>query len=130
MRAALLLALLAAPAAAQQIDCAAPKATPEITYCEGLALEAADADLNAAYADAVAGARAFDTGDFPAGPLPAEEQLRDAQRAWIAFRDAACSAEAALHYGGTGANLVFLSCQRRLTEARTADLRIYAEAAP
>jgi uncharacterized protein YecT (DUF1311 family) len=53
--------------------------------------------------------------------------LRDAQRAWIPFRDAACAAEAQIARGGTAMGFVTLLCLDRLTRARTEDLRIFAQ---
>ena len=79
--------------------------------------DALDAALNAAYAAAVARVEGG----------PQEALLRDAQRAWIAFRDAACDAEASLYEGGTFQPVAGTECRTRLTQARTGDLRIVAE---
>lgn len=47
----------------------------------------------------------------------------DAQRKWLAFRDAACSAEVDFYEGGSIAPLVHSDCLTRLTQRRTEDLR-------
>lgn len=58
----------------------------------------------------------------------ADMALRDAQRAWVAFRDAACKAEGLLVEGGSMQPLMVATCQTRLTEARTADLKLLSSA--
>ena len=57
------------------------------------------------------------------GEVPAEETLRNAQRAWIPFRDRACEAESLAARGGTMQNQLYLMCLTRLTTRRTEDLR-------
>jgi len=118
--------LLTAPAcAAQQLDCTNPTSQVEMTGCASQAWEAADAALNAAWGPAMERARALDEGG-PSGAVPAATLLRDAQRAWIAFRDAACDAEATKARGGTAQNMLFYICLERLTLRRTEDLKTYA----
>ena len=81
MRSLLILAaLLPLPALAQDVDCATAETTVEMSYCASLDFDAADADLNQAYGAAMETAQGYD-GDQ-------EALLRDAQRAWIAFREA------------------------------------------
>jgi uncharacterized protein YecT (DUF1311 family) len=48
--------------------------------------------------------------------------LRDAQRKWIAYRDAVCKAEYELIGGGTAGPTTRMACLVRLTKQRTADL--------
>ncbi|WP_415919869.1 lysozyme inhibitor LprI family protein [Tateyamaria sp. SN6-1] len=125
-RAALLVAMCTpAGAMAQSVNCAAPVNQVEMTFCAGQAYEAADGDLNLAYRMAMDQARALDSHD-PQTPSNAD-LMRDAQRAWIPFRDAACSAESTLARGGSMQNQLFLMCMERLTRARTEDLRFYGE---
>ena len=53
--------------------------------------------LNAAWRDAIAGARDIDRGARPHARIPAptyEAMLRAAQRAWLTFRDAHCTWQA------------------------------------
>jgi len=81
-------------------------------------LERADARLNAGYKKLMAGAD--ETG---------KALLRDAQRAWLRFRDTECAWEADSMRGGTGAAPVSLDCQARLTAERAAKLeRILSDA--
>lgn len=113
--------LLGGPALAQQVDCTAPQVQMEMTYCAEQAYIAADRDLNAAYAGARARMRAIDA-DLAQDQKGAEEHLKQAQRAWISFRDAACTAEGYKYYGGSMEPMVIYACQARLTAQRAADL--------
>jgi uncharacterized protein YecT (DUF1311 family) len=54
---------------------------------------------------------------------PEREELRDAQRAWIAYRDATCKAEADLYKGGTIMPGVGMRCVLRVSRHRIADLK-------
>jgi uncharacterized protein YecT (DUF1311 family) len=49
--------------------------------------------------------------------------LRQSERAWIAFRDADCSYQAMWEYGGTGAGLIDVDCQYQMTVQRIKSLR-------
>ena len=53
--------------------------------------------------------------------------LRDAQRAWIAFRDRACEVEGMRYEGGSIQPMIVAGCLERLTRARSEDLRLLAE---
>ena len=48
--------------------------------------------------------------------------LKDAERKWIQFRDAACKSEYALWGGGSGGPNARTTCLIRLTRVRTADI--------
>ncbi|MEM7296254.1 MAG: lysozyme inhibitor LprI family protein [Pseudomonadota bacterium] len=128
MRAALFAAVFSVGAQAAAFDCSNPQSGPEITHCAGLAYEAADLTLNEAYRLAVDAARLRDAESDGSWDISAETLLREAQRAWIPFRDAACSAESTLYRGGTGQTMLYLNCLERVTETRTYDLLYFAEA--
>jgi uncharacterized protein YecT (DUF1311 family) len=51
------------------------------------------------------------------------EQLKVAQRLWIQFRDATCTAESNLYKGGTASAPAYSACLEELTRQRTADLK-------
>ncbi|OWU68731.1 hypothetical protein ATO3_23585 [Marinibacterium profundimaris] len=85
----------------------------EMNECAAAEYKAADAELNAAWKPAKA---FFDEAGHG-------EDLLKAQRAWIAFRDANCQAEAAPYTTGSIQPLVFSSCMERLTRQRTEDLK-------
>ncbi|RVT85611.1 DUF1311 domain-containing protein [Rhodobacteraceae bacterium CCMM004] len=123
--AVLAVGLWASAGAAQQIDCAAAVAQVELTWCAEQDYLRADAELNAAYAAAVAAARQMDAAGG-AGAVPVAEMLRDAQRAWIPFRDAACAAEAQVARGGSIMGQITHQCLARVTRGRTLDLTIFA----
>ncbi|UWQ16945.1 lysozyme inhibitor LprI family protein [Jannaschia sp. M317] len=118
-------------ASAQQVDCQAPDLSGvEMRFCAGLAYEEADAELNAAYRIAITNAKAFDETMAAEGrdvPVTLEETLREAQRAWIPYRDAACDAEALTWRGGTGAPMAGTLCLLRMTLVRTDELTIFGD---
>ncbi len=127
MRTFLAFCLLAAPAAAQEVDCANAMAQQDLNQCAYAEWEAADADLNAAYDAAMALLRDWDAN------LPADEQggaaaLKDAQRAWITFRDRGCEAEGFAMRGGSAEPLLVYGCMRQVTEDRARQLWALVEA--
>jgi len=71
-----------------------------------------DGRLNAAYAARMARSRAEDRemNQIRATTTSVEDTLRGMQRAWIAFRDAACLHEFAQWRGGTGAGPATAAC--------------------
>lgn len=145
MRAALILLLLAAPVAAREPpafdpapllacvegggdDCAGLAAnacmegeggssTVGMGFCLGAERDWWDARLNDRYQQVMTRAKAADAeleglGSAAAPQAPA---LRDMQRAWIAYRDAACTYEATRWGGGTGAGPAAAQCALSLT---------------
>lgn len=121
-------ALLFVPvaASAQALDCANPVTQTEMNGCAAAAYQQADGALNVAYRDARDRARGMDQY-LSSDEVPAEIILRDAQRAWIPFRDQACEAESLLARGGSLQPLLFYTCLERLTRQRTEDLRLFGE---
>lgn len=120
-------ACLALPAAAQEVDCANAMAQVDLNACAYADWEAADAGLNAAYQQAMALLEDWDAN------LPEDEQggakaLREAQRAWITFRDKACEAEGYAMKGGSAEPLLVYGCMRVLTLERTGHLASMVEA--
>jgi len=51
-------------------------------------------------------------------------QLRAAQRVWLQFRDASCSAEKALYEGGSAQPMVYYACLEAETRYRITDLKL------
>ncbi|WP_182803052.1 lysozyme inhibitor LprI family protein [Paracoccus sp. MC1862] len=74
-----------------------------------------DEMLNAAYAE------------LRQSPEARAVALRDAQRAWIAFVDAACTYEASAYEGGSLAGVVGGTCRMQRTAERALELRDYVE---
>ena len=120
---ALLLAGLWAGPALAQDPCEEAVTQLDLNDCTAEALAVADEELNLAYDAALGAARQYDSS--PEGQ--AEATLRAAQRAWIAYRDAACEAEAALWDGGSAQPMIRSGCLEHLTVLRTEDLWAYAE---
>ncbi len=123
-----LLALLLAPslavstpAMAQEVDCEAAQTQNDLNWCAKQEWLMADADLNEAYAAAMAFMAEIDAS------LPAEEQgakaaLRAAQRAWVTVRDESCAAEGYVNYGGSMQPMVIYGCSARMSAARAEEL--------
>lgn len=124
--AALLYFVLGHSASGQTLDCSNPMTQVEMTGCAAQDFEASDAALNAAYRAAIAMVRRWDSGQPGLDPSN-EAMLRDAQRAWIPYRDQACAAESTIARGGTMQNQLFYLCLDRLTEQRTNDLLFFTE---
>lgn len=113
------LLLLPLPALAAE-DCSRLATQLEMNTCAGRNLDVADAALNDAYRKIVV-RLAQDT--------EAIGQLRAAQRAWIAFRDAECAFAASSVEGGSIYPMIHADCLREATEARTAALHTYLDCA-
>ena len=107
------------------VDCRKAVSTPEVALCAQRDFEAADAKLNTAYRAVFA---SIDKSDVPADARADwRKALVEAQRRWIAFRDAECTVTGFEWYGGTGRSTAELGCQRELTDARTKQLRVHAD---
>lgn len=126
MRALVLLLAFPAAAMAQEPDCTAPQTQADMTQCAGIAFKMADEDLNLAYRLALKTYGDFET-DEPEAGKGGVEALKQAQRAWITFRDAACAVEAWPYRGGSIEPMVVANCMERLTRVRTEDLRLIGE---
>jgi len=111
---------------AQEYNCQNPQFQQEMNYCAYQDYLAADRVLNKQYQRAIAFARQIDAV-LPENLLGAEEALRQAQRAWIPFRDAACVAEGFISRGGTMEPLLVSSCLAFMTRQRTETLVNYAD---
>jgi uncharacterized protein YecT (DUF1311 family) len=121
-----LMVISAQAAVAQEVDCETAEAQVELTFCAEQDWQAADAALNDAYRAARAMMRQIDLG-LPKDEQGAEANLREAQRAWVSFRDATCAAEGYAMHGGSAEPMVIYGCRARLTEQRTVDLLAMAE---
>ncbi|AZO25391.1 DUF1311 domain-containing protein [Mesorhizobium sp. M1E.F.Ca.ET.045.02.1.1] len=107
---ALLLIMPAAHAAAA--DCAAAKTQAELATCTAKDAASADTALNAVY-KGLSGRLA-----------PADQQrLRDAQRAWIPFRDKECAFRTQPYADGSVYSSLVEACKAELTQARLTQLQ-------
>jgi len=121
-----ILALLAIAAAAP--DCVSSQSA--MTECAASAFSRADAAMNAQWARTLSVMKRRDRAAAgrswrPAGPTYVQALL-DAQRKWIAFRDAECLSEGYAMRGGSGEPMVALHCKADLTESRTKQLELAA----
>lgn len=89
--------------------------TAGMIFCHMREAQAWDGQLNAVYRRLRGGASANDEGG----------RLQQAQRAWIAFRDANCDFEASLYEGGSLAGVLFASCMSDMTARRAIDLIVF-----
>ncbi len=122
-----LVAMVAAsPLAAQDCGAQGDLAGLAAARCAEREWLSADHELNDAWHLAMAAARRLDER-VPPNERPVSEKLRNAQRAWIAFRDRACEAESMLRAGADRPVMKF-GCLRRLTRDRITDLYFFAEA--
>lgn len=89
-----------------------------LTECSAQAYQSADDELNEAYQALVS--------KLEASPATLEK-LREAQRAWISFRDAECALESSGVEGGSAQPMVRNGCLTTLTKQRTERLREHAQ---
>jgi uncharacterized protein YecT (DUF1311 family) len=113
-------------------NCDNPQAQQEMNWCAAQDAERADAELNTVYQASIGHAREADRdyarlADGAGGPNaggPGEEAtLREAQRAWVSFRDAQCRMESFEARGGSMQPMIDGGCRATMTRARTAELR-------
>ncbi|TIV98226.1 MAG: DUF1311 domain-containing protein [Mesorhizobium sp.] len=103
-------AMMAVPA--QAADCAAAKTQADLATCTAKDATSADAALNAVYR---ALAERLTTAD--------QQRLRDAQRAWIPFRDKECAFRTRPYADGSVYSSLVETCKAELTQARLAQLQ-------
>lgn len=100
--------------------------TVGMMFCMGDEADAWDVLLNAEYQAARATAKSMDeneTANLKEFAVRADE-LRAAQRAWIAFRDANCRAAYGIYGSGSMRQISGAQCRLRMTAERTIELRM------
>jgi uncharacterized protein YecT (DUF1311 family) len=113
----------AVSAHAQTIDCNNASSTVEMNFCADKDYQAADKSLNTAYATALAYIRSRDM-EKPYDAKSFEDSMRNAQRTWVAYRDADCRDLVAQEWsGGSGASSAILGCMTEKTNQRTKELK-------
>lgn len=100
--------------------------TAGMTACAVAETAIWDEFLNTAYQDLRAQMREMDAMENT-GEVSRADALRDAQRAWIAFRDAECDFNWAMFQEGTIRSNVYAACVQDLTAQRALELRHYQE---
>ena len=126
MRLTLAFCLLPFAAVAQDVDCDNATAQQEMNSCAEQEWQAADVDLNTTFAAVLAVMQESDQ-TYPAEGKTEEARLREAQRAWVAYRDAACDSAGYPMRGGSAEPLLTNDCMWRLTTQRTDDLKSLIE---
>ncbi|MGZ8351365.1 MAG: lysozyme inhibitor LprI family protein [Allosphingosinicella sp.] len=112
-------------AQAREHHCDDPQAQADMNACASIDFHVADAELNRLWPRVVAAARAADAElDREFDQRPTEEAtLREAQRAWLVFRDAHCTVEGYHEArGGSMEPMIYDGCRAQLTRARIAQL--------
>jgi uncharacterized protein YecT (DUF1311 family) len=107
-----------------EINCDKPSSQLENTECAAREFRDADAELNRRWTEWIAHARAADGAYRGSDTGPGYEQiLRDAQRSWVAFRDAHCAYDARIQArGGTLEPLIYEDCRKNMTRDRIRQL--------
>ena len=112
----LLAFLLAAGAAfgqgAKKAPCSDANSQAEMNICAGKEYKAADATLNRVYQQLVAMLESAE-----------KDQLKEAQIAWIKYRDANCDFVGDQYKGGSIRPMIYGLCLADVTRNRTAELR-------
>ena len=100
-----------------------------MSMCMADEVELWDGILNAEYRETMDFAKAMDAGEVEYFPEYAKraEALRDAQRAWIAFRDAECALAYAEWGSGSMRHIAGSECVMRMTAERALELRAMRE---
>jgi uncharacterized protein YecT (DUF1311 family) len=110
----------------QDRHCDDPQSQNDMNACAAIAFEQADTELNAAWRSAVEGASTADRElDRRYDRRPTNlAKLREAQRAWLVFRDAHCAIQGYDEArGGSMEPMVYEGCRAQLTRERTRQLR-------
>ena len=112
-------------AAAQEVDCTNFDNATQLVMniCSYEAYQSADEDLNLAYQLARGSLQQIDDDIANADDEKGVILLRDAQRAWIIYRDKSCAAEGHMYSGGSIRPLIENTCKESLTRQRTEELR-------
>jgi len=119
---ALLVAAASLARAQEQIDCDNAMTQSELTQCAYQDWQTTDAELNTIYKAAMDKMQGMDA-DLPDELKGAADTLRDAQRAWIPYRDKACESYGFLARGGTMEPMLAYGCRADLTRSRIEELQ-------
>lgn len=113
--------------AAEGIDCANATSTMESDLCASDRAVEADAVLNTTYKQARRQLQQQAADGSCTHCDAAEQQLIEAQRAWIQLRDKDCDAVYAFHADGTSRNGAKMRCLTTHAQDRTRQLRDFYE---
>jgi len=109
-------------------ECADPITQQDMNYCAALEWQAADAELNRQWQETASEMRRLDAQVTPSDGRPGYfEQLLEAQRAWLSYRDGHCDSVGFQARGGSLEPLLVAQCKTALTRERTEQLRQLAD---
>ncbi|MFK0273988.1 lysozyme inhibitor LprI family protein [Ensifer sp. NPDC090286] len=122
------LPLASAFAQEEEVDCQNAVTQSDMNICANEDYEAADAELNKTYKQALAATQAQDQelADIDAAYVGAEQALKKSQRAWIGYRDGQCELAGFEARGGSMEPMLVSGCLAELTKARTKELNAIA----
>jgi uncharacterized protein YecT (DUF1311 family) len=115
-----------APASSEDVrpvNCSNVETQADMNQCAADDYRKADAAMNAQWAETRAAMLAWDKATPPSGDAGAAKRLLASQRAWLAYRDAACDVEGYSVEGGSMQPLIVSSCLAVLTTRRTEELK-------
>lgn len=110
-------------------NCKDPLYQQEMNWCAGQDYFAADAELNTQWKITVAAMKASDAEFAADGSGEYDkrqsyfENLLEAQRGWLRYRDGQCMLEGYGARGGSMESMLVSGCKARLTRQRTQELR-------
>lgn len=114
-------------AAEPSVDCSNAMTQADMNVCSYRDFQSADRTLNKAWGEAAAAAKVADRN----GLSGAFDRLLDAQRKWLAYRDAQCLSEnGPREQSGTIWPVLQNGCLTQLTQARTTQLHDYLKPGP
>ncbi|AUX77302.1 lysozyme inhibitor LprI family protein [Sinorhizobium fredii] len=113
-----------------EVNCQEAVAQMDLNICADREYQAADADLNKIYKQAMTAVQQTDKelGDIDAAYIGAIAALKKAQRAWIGYRDGQCELAGFEARGGSMEPMLVSGCLAELTRKRTAELKELLEA--
>ncbi|CAG7857461.1 hypothetical protein MCAMS1_02295 [biofilm metagenome] len=122
MRLFLLMMLYLSSQATMAVDCGKAITTPDINECASVEQEKVEVQLNAAYKKII---QKLDhpEPDFAEHYAVIKKDLVDAQRAWVKFREADCTAVYTLYRDGTIRNVMYIGCMQSRAEQRMKELK-------
>lgn len=120
---ALAFALQAGSPPTEDPDCAEPMSQTAMNICAAQDFQRADAELNAVWREVRAVAKSADAELHDDGQPGHWPTLLEAQRAWLAYRDAHCRLVGYDARGGSLQPLLTANCRAELTRERTRSMR-------
>ena len=112
---------------AAEMACVGVSANQCMGGCLDRELQFWDQRLNDNYAAVMVQAKRMDADAIPGpeGSPGVADALREMQRAWIVFRDKACTYEASLWQGGTGRGPAAINCLMQQTARQALSLDVW-----